>query len=446
MSEYLIRARLGERWKLALAAALATAAPFAEGLFKSGWIEAALLAPIGWFLLASRVPTVLPNLLVSLLSLCLALPAMDLALRPLIGHRLHYTPSNIVSRKLPRLPILGRWDANVDLSMASYGDLAALAGEAGYREPRRIAFRTDAFGFRNSSTEGPIDVLVLGDSFGAGMGTTDDKVFARLIETRYGRRTYNLSYPGGPYDQLINFMIESPRLTFSPHAVVIWTLYTGNDLDDSGGETWEYNELPWKGALGEWQVRYRTFRNRSPLNQWMEAVRWRVKGRNGGVIVRDLPAGRPVLFQDRHEAWGTRARIDVETHTNFVKLERSLGTMKGLVEKRGLGLIVLIFPTKGEVYRWVLDQREPRSDDERPSGFSDAVLAACGRLVLRCVDVKPGLIKEARRLYEDTGALLWWRDDTHLGEKGHEAAATLIAGELIKHEGQVVSVLPAAGR
>jgi hypothetical protein len=435
MSVQPIRARLGKRWKLALAAALATATPFAEGVFKSGWIEVVLLAPIVWYLLAPRTPAVLPNLLVSLLSLCLAVSAMDLALRPLIGQRLHYTPSNIVSHKLPRLPILGRWDANVDLDMASYGDLAALSGEAGYREPRRIAFLTDAFGFRNLSTEGPVDVLVLGDSFGAGMGTTDDKIFARLIETRYGRRTYNLSYPGGPYDQMINFMIESPRLTFAPHAVVVWILYTGNDLDDSGGETWEYTELPWRGVLGEWQVRYRTFRNRSPLNQWMEAVRWRVQGQSGGVIVRDLPDGRPLLFQDRHEAWGTRARVEVETHPNFVKLERTLVTMKGLVEKRSLGLILMIFPTKGEVYRWVLEQRGPRPDDERPSGFSDAVLAACGRLALRCVDAKPGLIKEARQLYDETGDLLWWRDDTHLGEKGHEAVAAFIA-QFVQNSGR----------
>ncbi len=149
--------------------------------------------------------------------------------------RLSYTPLNVSAHKLPRLPILGRWDARLDLEDELYGDLATIAGDPALREPRRIRFVTDQAGFRNERIPPQIDLLVLGDSFGAGWGTTQDNIFARLLETRYGRRVYNLFYPGGPYNQYLDFVLESPRLGLSPQAKMVWTFYTGNDLDDAGG-------------------------------------------------------------------------------------------------------------------------------------------------------------------------------------------------------------------
>lgn len=423
--------RIKGRLVLAVVAVIATASLYAEGVLKDGWIEVLLLLPVAWFVVAPGGVSSLQNFLLSLSAICLTVTCLDLTLRPLISHRLHYTPTNIASRKLPRLPIVGRWDPNLSFDVESYGDLAAMSGDVRLREYRRVAFHTDSAGFRNVPERGPVDLVVLGDSFGAGVGATEDKIFARLLETRYAQRTYNLSYPGGPYDQFVNFAIESPRLTFTPTARVIWTFYTGNDMDDAGGEIWELEKLPWRGAFGQLQVEYRTFRNRSPLNQWMQALRWWLKGRTEGVIVRELPNGRPILFQSSHEAWAKRTREEIERHPNFSKLERTLSAMRNLMANRELDLTVLIFPTKGEVYPWILDQRTPMPDDARSSGFALAVLGACERARLRCLDTKPYLVEQARRLLDSSGELLWWRDDTHLGERGHEAVATLIADEIL---------------
>lgn len=423
--------RVRERGPLALAAALATATLYAEGVLKSGWIEVALLAPVGWFLAVSGAASRLQNLLLSLIAVCVTLTGLDLALRPLMGQRLHYTPANVATRKLPKLPIVGRWDPHLAFDMDSYGDLAALAGEGRFREPRRIVFRTDSAGFRNVAEEGPFDLLVLGDSFSAGAGTTDDETFARLLATRYGHHPYNLSYPGGPYDQFVNFAIESPRLAFAPGATIVWAFYTGNDLDDAGGDIWEVDKLPWRGLVGQWQVEFRTFRNRSPLNQWMQALRWRWRGQGGGVIVREMPDRRAMLFQHAHEVWGTRSRAEVEAHPNFQKLERTMVAMRDLASARRLPITILILPTKGEVYRWVLDRREPAREDTDSSGFAQSVLGLCVRLQLRCADTKPYLVEEARRAYAASGELLWWRDDTHWGEHGHAAVAEFIARRVL---------------
>jgi len=425
--------RLRERGPLALAVAVATAMLYAEGVLKSGWIEVTLLAPVGWFLWVSQVPSLLPNLLVSLLSLCLAASALDLCLRPIIGAKLHYTPSNMFARKLPELPIVGRWDPNVSYRGEAYGDLAAIVGEPALRKQRVIVFETDTAGFRNRDIEGPVDVVVLGDSFSAGVGITQEQIFTSLLE-RGGHRVYNLSYPGGPYDQFVNFAIEGPRLSLAPGAWLIWTLYEGNDLDDGYGTIWDPKALPRNGELAAWAVRFRTFRNRSPFNQVMQGLRARLNGAGDGVIKRRLPDGTLLLLARGHEAWGERSQVEIERHQNFPGLERSLAAVRDLAAARQMRLGIVIFPTKGEVYRWALDGRPPRAEDEAPSGFAQAVQVACRRLQMTCVDAKPFFVREARRLFDSSGELLWWRDDTHLNGRGHEAVAALVAQELFHEE------------
>ncbi len=423
----LIRSRL----PLTLAAAVATVLLFAEGVLKNGWIEVALLVPVLWYLLAQRWAPAIQNLLVSLIAVSVTLCALDLVLRPVIDRKLHYTALNVSAHKLPSLPIVGRWDPNMVLVDESYGDLAAVAQDPALREPRQIVFQTDAAGFRNAPVPRPVDLVVLGDSFAAGWGTTQDRLFSSLLQHRYGRNTYNLSFPGGPYDQYVNFAIESPRLALATHAMVLWAFYTGNDLDDAYGKTWDIQELPWRSDLGAWAVRYRTFRNRSPLHRLMEAVQTRITGPPGGIIARQLPDGRPILFQEQHEAWARRSEAELARHPNFSKLEQTLAAMHRLAGERGVEITVLLLPTKGEVYRWILDRRDWRLDDAEPSGFSRAVLKACGRTGVRCLDIKPYLVREAHRLFTEQGELLWWRDDTHLGERGHEAVAAFIAREVL---------------
>ncbi|MGQ0811848.1 MAG: alginate O-acetyltransferase AlgX-related protein [Nitrospiraceae bacterium] len=421
---------LRSKLRFALVAGVATAVPFAEGWLANGWLAGLLLVLIGGFLILPRRASVLQNLLVSLIAIFVTVSVCDVILRPLIGQRLHYTPTNIFTRRLPELPILGRFDPNVDYTGEGYGDLAAHAGDEKFRQPRQITLRTDGDGFRNEKHD-TIDLLVVGDSFAAGWGTTQDKIFSRLLETRYGRRTYNLAFPGSPWEEYVNFMIESPRLTFAPNAVVVWVLYVGNDLFEPYRATWDQASLPWAGSVGAWVQRYRTFRARSPLRQIIKGVLWQMGDDSVDVIVRELPDGRPVLFTSMNNELGAMSRAQVEQHPNYSLLEQTLAAMRKAVAQQGLEMTALIIPTKQEVYRWILEQRAPRLEDAQPSGFVQAVVSACERARLRCLDTKPYLIQESRRLMESSGELLWWRDDTHLGDRGHEALAHFIAEQVL---------------
>ncbi len=331
---------------------------------------------------------------------------------------------NLHQRRLPALPMLGRWDPGVDFSGEVYGDLAAMTGMQAFREPRLVEFQTDAKGFRNGPLRSPIDAIVLGDSFSAGVGVSQTKTWAALLGQRLGWSVYNLSYPGGPYDQYINFSIETPELHLTRESQLIWTLYTGNDLDDTGGEKWDLDALPWRTGVSAALVNYRTFRARSPLRQAWDSIRSRWSGISDDVVVRSLPDDRSILFYRPQEIWGLRGRTDVERHPNFAKLQTTLREMNAKVDRMGIRMTVIILPTKGEVYRWLLNPET--QDNARSSGFAQAVLAACRQISLTCVDSRAYLESEARRIYDRSHELLWWRDDTHMNDRGHDALATFV--------------------
>jgi hypothetical protein len=420
---------------LAGVSAVSTAILYAEGVLKNGWIEVLLLIPVVWVLLSRKPRPLLLNLLLSLIGICLTITLADLLLRPLLDRRLNYTPLNVYSHKFPPLPIVGRWDPGLHLVDILYGDLAAIAGVPTLRQYRRIVFETDHAGFRNAAVPSQIGVLVLGDSFAAGWGTTQEAIFSEVLKKKYGAQTYNLGFPGGPYDQYVNFAIEWPRLQFSEHRTLIWTIYTGNDLDDAGGEVWEIEALPWRSKLGQWQVQYRTFRNRSPLNRLMEQVRgwyFRVSRGTYPVLGKTLPDGQPILFRPTEEDWALRPKETVKTHPNFAKLRLTFSAMQRLAAARSIEPAVLILPTKNEVYQWLVERRSPAPDDQRSSGFAQAILDMCGEVRLRCWDTKPYLVREAQSLFAVSEELLWWLDDTHIGERGHEALAGFIAEEILR--------------
>jgi hypothetical protein len=405
--------RIRSRASFAALALAGTLLPYAEGAFKLAWFEVAFVTLIACLLVAPSADATSKGMLLSVTVFCLVLSLGDLALRATVWPRLHFTPTNIYTRRWPPMPLVGRWDENVLYRGTAYGDLAGIGPLDGLREPREVLFQTDEAGFRNTSTKGPFDLVILGDSFAAGAGTSQEKIFSTLLRTQYGRRTYNLSF----------------------HAIGPWALYTGNDLDEEPQQIWDISQLPWSSRLTAWRVRYRTFWGRSVVRHWLESLQRRTF-RDGDAradeLVRSLPQGQRISFLSSSEADARLSRNAVASHPNFPAIVRTMEEMKRLAAQRAIALAVILLPTKGEVYRWLLEEREPSREDGSPSGFAEAILETCDRISLSCFDTKPYLMERARLLLQESGALLWWRDDTHLNDHGHEAVAAFIAEQVLK--------------
>ena len=113
------RLRLG----LAVLALAATGTLYAEGVFKTGWIEAALVIPIGLSLVAQgSLARFLPNVLIFITAISLTLTTLDLLLRPILGPRLHYTPTNFSPHRYPELPIV--WHAGMQINLLTWRAMA----------------------------------------------------------------------------------------------------------------------------------------------------------------------------------------------------------------------------------------------------------------------------------------------------------------------------------
>ena len=418
---------------LAVVAAVATALPFVVGAFL---VEPVWLAVAAVVVVAAAVSVVSPRTrralhpaLVGVTAVMLSITAADLGLRPTGAARVE----GLRTERLPRMPLVQRFAPNAALSMHLVGDIGARTGHPHLYEARRLVFRSDAFGFRNDRVPEEIDLLVLGDSFGVGVVSQDETV-ASLLAAQTRRRVYDLSQPGtSPWAQYVNLLVEAPRLRFARGAAVVWLLYTGNDLIDEYADVWTAEALPWQGTLGRWRVELDNFRARSAV-QGVIARAWHF-GLGATPVPaqgRVLPNGVPFLVLSDAEYEARRPLADVTADANWPRLRKTLAEGAAFLARHGVALTVVVLPTKGEVYRWLLDEREPAPADLQPSGFATAVLDACRELGVRGVDAKPAFARQAQARFARSGETLFFRDDTHPNRAGNavivDVALAALAG------------------
>jgi hypothetical protein len=376
-----------------------------------------------------------------LLSVCLAVTLFDLAARPLLLYLFGVRPADRYIHRWQELPLLQRYTPSVTFVGATYGDLAAVSGRGDWREWRRIRFVTDEYGFRNESPgpgleARPLDLIVLGDSFGVAAGTSQEEILSSRLARDFGLSVYNLSISReGPQQEYANLLLEGTRLKTREGACVLWLIFAGNDLDDPHYPELE-NPRPLRaGLLSGLAHNIRDFRSRSPVR--------RLLSRGGAklVIEKKFIDGRQVLFHQDYAQRRGRTAEDVMRHPNLLNLKTSLGAVGRLAGERRLTVAVALVPSKEEVYSWVLDGAPPWSTRGEPSGLSTVLRGLCEQHGFRFLDLKPALVEASRREYEKSGALLWWRDDTHWNGDGQRAAATVIYETLLR-----TSPTPDAGR
>ena len=375
--------------------------------------------------------TVVLKTAVVLLSCCSILAFADGLWRVCAPTSLYYRPDEMLLNHWPRMGSLARYSAGATYCSRSYGDLAAMAGRPEFREYRTIMFRSDSFGFPNASVSPePVDVILLGDSFGAGSAISQAKTWGSLLGSRYHAAVYNLSIPdSGPWHELMDLKIELGRIKRREGAVVLWAIFSGNDLDDAFEDHME--PVLSESWLAQMRVSVASFRNRSPIRQLCQRAFAALQGERRPPIVRYLPDGRCILFRRGYAERARRTLADIQTHDNYPRLVQVFREMAQFAVCERLNVGVAALPSKEEVYGWVLSGTPYSDRDAQPSAFSGVVRQLCETYQMRFLDLKPPMVAEARRLLTEEGKLLWWSDDTHWNERGHAfAAATVYAGLL----------------
>lgn len=367
----------------------------------------------------------------ALLSVCFSLTLSDVAARPLLSYLFEVRPAERFIYRWQPLPQLQRYVARVNSDGVTYGDLAAVSRRTDWREERRMKFVTDDYGFRNepgTAVEArPLDLIVLGDSFGVAAGTTEAETLSRLLAREYGLSVYNLSISReNPQQEYANLLLEGNRLNAREGTCVLWLVFPGNDLDEPYYPELENPQPLWPGPLARFINGFDTYRSRSPVRALLSGDQSEL------VIERKFVDGRPLLFFAPYAERRRRTVEDIMGHPNFGKLKATLSAMEQLAAKRRLIVSIALVPSKEEVYSWVLDGPLPWSADGGTSSFSTVLRELSALHGFHFLDLKPSLVEASKQNYEKSGALLWWRDDTHWNGDGQRVAAGTIYEKVLR--------------
>ncbi|MGH0029465.1 MAG: alginate O-acetyltransferase AlgX-related protein [Myxococcota bacterium] len=351
--------------------------------------------------------------------LTVSLAAGDLLLRPVLAPRLYPRPLELLSRRWPPNPDLSRYPAGVRFDGMLHGDIAGMTGREEDREPRHVVWSTDARGFRNPPPppEGPLDVVLLGDSFAAGSSTHDDELWVSQLREVHGLAALSLGVPGSPWGELLTLKSEAPGLALRPGTTIVWSLFTGNDLDDRYRD---YTDVPEANdRLERTSVRFESFRKSSPLRRL-----WKARTDARLTVER---AARDAGFLWVRE-YAERAQLgvaEIEAHPNHPRLVRVFAAMAAFAGERDLPVLVVVVPTKWETYAWWIDPAGAEASAD-PSGFARAARRLARDHGFAFLDLKPPLVDAARRAWQEEERFVWWRDDTHWNGRGQAVAAAAV--------------------
>jgi lysophospholipase L1-like esterase len=283
-----------------------------------------------------------------------------------------------------------------------------------------FTFTTDEHGFRNPSPwPERADIVVLGDSMAFGYGVDDDQTWTALLADRLpGSRIINLGFPGaGPQQYLRSY--ERFGQALQP-ALVLLCLFPGNDLDNArrfdewlkAGAGSDYRR--WHEDAGDTGVRRRLWGllTQSYVITLLRDARRKVLSRVTGRTIDFPDGGRLQLVPSLY--------ADIEMtpdDPNFRLVLETVEQTRALAERNDSQFLVLLMPTKEEVYLALLD--EPSVPAVAP------LIAAFDAAGIPYLDPTPHLQASARR-----GERLYFEVDGHPNAAGYRLIADVVLDHL----------------
>jgi len=332
-----------------------------------------------------------------------------------------------------------------------YGDLASDALLQSSRlfaavaERRYETFRIDAHGFRDTSPFATSEIFALGDSYTFG-STDQPRIWVERLEALIGRPVYNLGITGAsPLQELL--ILQHVLASGARPRHVIWMLIEANDLDDDYDPPRRLPSDPdAEGPLDLVRDAVRDVRDgvrgRSLLRRALTGDLVIRTGRGSpspaDPLVTEARRRRIPLYQSPqlgyklfHPAYverAARSEVAVQGHPNRPRLERVFADMRALATRAGFHVTVVVAPSDARLYAPRFAGLQGVSDEP----YLIRYLAALARRHdFEGLNLYPLLRPYAER------ELLYWRDDTHWNDRGHELVAQLIAEHVFE---------PTAGR
>lgn len=306
-----------------------------------------------------------------------------------------------------------------------YGDLGNMLGVDRYKQWRRNAYTMDEEGYRNVHGKRRSDapVVVVGDSFIAGVGNTDQETFAVELERLTGIPME--SYVPGDLSLLLteNRFPDLRRGTLLVWGRVERNLTAGDgEIQKWMRDTSCFTETPWKRLIrtsktfvkqriGNW-VEYA---NISPLRRIgqraFQRIRFALTGGHANTVILSED-GSDMLFYSKD----VRLLRQDAADRQIADVADAIAHAQDCLARRGLSLLFVPIPDKPHIeHAHVPEDRKPSMPlSPDPLSTLQKELSVRG---VRVVDLLP-----AFQEYAGT-TLLYWKDDTHWNGKGIRLAA-----------------------
>jgi hypothetical protein len=281
-------------------------------------------------------------------------------------------------------------------------------------------FTTDLHGFRNPSPWPPrADVVVVGDSVTFGFGVEDDRSWVSTMAQGLAPATVvNLALPGfGPIQQLRAY--EAFGVALAPKLVVAGFFPANDFWDTARFAAWQQipdrtNFLLWRdfGVVDADRIGVVA---RVMKSSYVGSLLWAATVGNAetygkGAVVHDTRDGSVVLMPAALDRVRSRAQPD---RPEFVQAFEALARLRDAVAARGGQLLIVLLPSKEEVYLPLLGLLH--DDPMAP------VRRALQDLGVPWLDVTRPLRERAA-----TGEQLFFRVDGHPNRVGYELIAATV--------------------
>jgi hypothetical protein len=384
---------------LVLAMAILLSALSIPGLF-------ALLGSVLVFLLL-RIRSGRAAVALVCLSLTIGIAGFEIGLRLTQANPAYYRPDEILSR-FATSGGRSHYEPHRRLDFAMpHGDLFALSDRTAPEivEPRKVVFVTDALGYRNTVGPGAQAFVLIGDSFAAGSGTTQERILGETLRRAHGVDVYSAAFPGDPvnYAQTLDWLKANTGLVRGRNVVAL--VFEGNDLPCAAPPAPQRSIAAWR-----WRpvTRLETYRLFFGLTRAALGA-----GERGQSVVVHPVGGTMVGF--------LRHYVDATTQTAPCDWTAQAAALQAMAPNLAL---IAFAPTKYRVYADKLAAAAPL-----PHIRWAFIEATAGRIGVPALDLTPLLQARAAALLPE-GKYVYWRDDSHWNGEGMDVAAQAIAAAL----------------
>ncbi len=314
--------------------------------------------------------------------------------------------------------------------MSEMGDLAPYTKISSTRDSD---WQTDWRGFRYSRDENKFDIIIVGDSFTAGVGLKQSQTLAMEIE----RLTNLTAYPftTRSFSQLLAW----DEFKQNPPKYVIWQSVTEHFPSRIRSSIQEMEGYSFQrlSPLPTLQKTYYEFLKASPLRYMRASFRRLLNEDSSGVstpkpilAVRTKSLNEVIVF----DLAASLKAMSIPDDDLFVK--QSLNQMNRFLDRfetKNIKLITLPVPVKAEIYQNMIPESVKRRTTN--SQFFPKLYSLFSKEEVPYID----LHSEFRKVYGKSGPILYLTDGSHWSHVGVKIAANAIAAKIASMESRTES-------